>query len=78
MSSFGIAIPEIENEAARRSVSSEDLCREALTFWFPTSDVASDSEFQEQLRIAREAMRRYRDTAYGLPAYVHIPGPKRR
>jgi predicted transcriptional regulator len=63
----GIELPDellrrIEKEAERRGISREDLCREALAAWFPTSDVENDPEFQEQLRIAREGMRRYRDT----------------
>jgi hypothetical protein len=63
----GLELPEelvrrIENEAARRNVSAEDLCSEALGDRFAMRDAESDSEFHEQLRIAREGMRRYRDT----------------
>ena len=63
----GIELPEellqrIEKEAERRSLSKEELCREALAARFPTRDAENDSEFQEQLRIAREGMRLYRDT----------------
>ena len=55
-------IQRIETEPARRKVSPQDVCREALEASFPPPDSAANPEFAEQIRLAREGMRRYRDT----------------
>lgn len=64
---LGIEIPDdlihrIETEATRRNLSPQDVCREALESCFPPPDPAANPEFVEQIRLAREGMRRYRDT----------------
>lgn len=63
----GIEIPEelhrrLKVEAARRQVKLKDAFEEAITAWLKPADPAGDAEFQEQLRIAKEGMARYRDT----------------
>lgn len=56
----------IEEEATRRGVSAQDLCRDLLEASLPASDATSAHEFHEQMRLAREGMRRYRDTLHDL------------
>ncbi len=63
----GIEIPEdlhrrLKVEAARRQVKLKDAFEEAITAWLKPVEPAPDAEFQEQLRIAKEGMVRYRET----------------
>ena len=61
----GIEIPgelqqRLKIEAARRNVRMKDVWREAAERWLAAPDHGSDLEFQEQMRLAREGMARYR------------------
>lgn len=63
----GIEIPEelhvqVKVKAAQRGVKLKDAWREALEVWVRGPDSPNNAEFDEQLRIAREGMKRYRTT----------------
>lgn len=63
----GIEIPEelhvqVKVKAAQRGVKLKDVWREALEVWVRSPDSPTSAEFDEQLRIAREGMKRYRTT----------------